>query len=141
MRKAVLIELAVLGLGIMIGGLSPSALARTNQTNSEAMATYPRTSSVTQHKITLDGESLFYKATTGFLPYYNKKGKKRARIFYMAYTRDRTPRTSTRPLTIVCGGGSGVSSIYLHIGAFGPKVVPLGNGIDLPQTLLSSRRQ
>jgi len=133
MKKAVLMELGVLGLGIMIGGLSLSPLARTNQTDSEAMETYPRTSSVTQHKMTLDGEPLSYKATTGFLPYYNKKGKKRTQIFYTAYTRERIPRTSTRPLTIVCGGGPGISSIYLHIGGFGPKVVPLGNGINLPR--------
>jgi len=92
MKKAVLMELGVLGLGIMIGGLSLSPLARTNQTDSEAMATYPKTSSVTQHKMTLDGEPLSYKATTGFLPYYNRKGKKRARIFYTAYTRERIPR-------------------------------------------------
>lgn len=92
MRKAVLMELGILGLGIMIGGLSLLALARTNQTDSEAMETYARTSSVTQHKMTLDGEPLSYKATTGFLPYYNKKGKKRTRIFYTAYTRERIAR-------------------------------------------------
>lgn len=131
MKKVVFINLVVLGLGITFGGLSLPLFGQTNQTSTGASAIFPETASVTQHEITLDGKILSYKATTGFLPCYNEKGDKTARMFYTAYTKAPDKKISTRPLTILFNGGPGSSSIYLHMAAFGPKVVPLGNGIDL----------
>lgn len=131
MKKVVLKGMIVLGLGITFGGLSLPLLGQTNQAKTGALAVFPETASVTQHEITLDGKILSYKATTGFLPSYNEKGEKTARMFYTAYTKTPDEKPSTRPLTIAFNGGPGSSSIYLHMAAFGPKVVSLGNGIDL----------
>lgn len=131
MKKVVLKGMIVLGLGITIGSLSLPLFGQTNQAKTGALAVFPETASVTQHEITLDGKILSYKATTGFLPSYNEKGEKTARMFYTAYTKTPDEKPSTRPLTIAFNGGPGSSSIYLHMAAFGPKVVSLGNGIDL----------
>lgn len=131
MKKVVLKGMIVLGLGITFGGLSLPLFGQTNQAKTRALAVFPETASVTQHEITLDGKILSYKATTGFLPCYNEKGEKTARMFYTAYTKTPDEKPSTRPLTIAFNGGPGSSSIYLHMAAFGPKVVSLGNGIDL----------
>lgn len=131
MKKVVLKGMIVLGLGITFGGLSLPLFGQTNQAKTGALAVFPETASVTQHEITLDGKILSYKATTGFLPSYNEKGEKTARMFYTAYTKTPDEKPSTRPLTIAFNGGPGSSSIYLHMAAFGPKVVSLGNGIDL----------
>jgi len=130
-KKIRLIELGVLGLGIMIGGLSLPVLGQTNPTNDSEIVAFPKAASVSQHKITLNGKSLSYTATTGFLPYRDEKGEQTARIFYVAYTVDQSEGLPDRPLTVAFNGGPGSSSICLHLGALGPKVVPLGNGINL----------
>jgi len=130
-KKAVFIGVIVLGLGITFGGLSLAVFGQTNQNSTDVSGIFPGTASVTQHEITLDGKIVSYRATTGFLPCYNEKGEKTAHMFYTAYTKTPDEKTSTRPLTIAFNGGPGSSSIYLHMAAFGPKVVPLGNGIDL----------
>lgn len=116
MKKVVLKGMIVLGLGITFGGLSLPLFGQTNQTSTGAPAIFPQTASVTQHEITLDGKILSYKATTGFLPSYNEKGEKTARMFYTAYTKAPAEKTSTRPLTIVFNGGPG---ILLYLSAHG----------------------
>jgi len=131
MKKVRLIELVVLGLGIMIGGLSLPVLGQTDLTSDSEIAAFPKAASVSRHKITLNGKSLSYTATTGFLPYCDETGQQTARIFYVAYTVDQSEGLPDRPLTVAFNGGPGSSSICLHLGALGPKVVPLGNGIDL----------
>ena len=45
--------------------------------------------------------------------------KPEASMFYVAYFRDGVP-TANRPITFVFNGGPGSSSIWLHMGAFGP---------------------
>jgi carboxypeptidase C (cathepsin A) len=45
--------------------------------------------------------------------------KPEASMFYVAYFRDGVP-TRTRPITFAFNGGPGSSSIWLHMGAFGP---------------------
>ena len=98
MKKVAFIELVVLGLGITFGGLSLPVFGQTNQTSTGASAIFPETNSVTQHEITLDGKIVSYSATTGFLPCYNEKGEKTARMFYTAYTKAPDKKISTRPL-------------------------------------------
>jgi carboxypeptidase C (cathepsin A) len=53
-------------------------------------------------------------------------GKPWATIFYVAYTRDDVTDASKRPLTFTFNGGPGSSSVWLHMGALGPKRVAMG---------------
>ena len=79
---------------------------------------------VTHHQITVDGRLLKYTATTGRLPIKRGDGKIEAEMFFVAYTLDgQTP--STRPLTFGFNGGPGSASLWLHMGALGPKRVVL----------------
>ncbi len=48
--------------------------------------------------------------------------KPEASMFYAAYFRDGVP-TANRPITFLFNGGPGSSSVWLHMGAFGPKRV------------------
>jgi carboxypeptidase C (cathepsin A) len=48
-------------------------------------------------------------------------GETEARIFYMAYTLDGAGERSQRPLMFSFNGGPGSSSVWLHLGALGPK--------------------
>ncbi|ADV84120.1 S10 family peptidase [Terriglobus saanensis] len=82
---------------------------------------------VTQHSITLHGKTLAYTATTGRMPIKTSAGVTDAEMFYVAYTLDGA--TKKRPLTFVFNGGPGSATIWLHMGAFGPrKVRMLPNG-------------
>jgi carboxypeptidase C (cathepsin A) len=82
---------------------------------------------VTQHSITLHGKPLSYVATTGRMPIKTSAGVTDAEMFYVAYTKQDT--TEARPLTFVFNGGPGSATIWLHMGAFGPrKVKMLDNG-------------
>jgi carboxypeptidase C (cathepsin A) len=79
---------------------------------------------VTHHQIRVNGKPLHYTATAGRLPIRRADGKIEAQMFFVAYTLD-GQEASRRPLTFAFNGGPGSSSIWLHMGALGPKRVVL----------------
>src|ERR1700676_118348 len=79
---------------------------------------------VTHHQITVDGKVLKYAATAGRLPIKRGDGKIEAEMFYVAYTLDGQD-SAKRPLTFAFNGGPGSASIWLHMGALGPRKVVL----------------
>ena len=76
----------------------------------------------THHQITVDGKLLKYTAIAGRLPIKRGDGKIEAEMFYVAYTLD-GQEAAQRPLTFAFNGGPGSASVWLHMGAFGPKRV------------------
>jgi carboxypeptidase C (cathepsin A) len=78
----------------------------------------------THHQITVDGKLLKYTATAGRLPIKRGDGKIEAEMFYVAYSLDGQD-AAKRPLTFAFNGGPGSASIWLHMGALGPKRVVL----------------
>jgi len=78
----------------------------------------------THHEIRVDGKLLHYTATAGRLPIKNAEGKIDAEMFFVAYTLDGAD-PSTRPVTFAFNGGPGSASIWLHMGALGPRKVVL----------------
>jgi len=79
---------------------------------------------VTHHQITVDGKLLKYTATAGRLPIKRGDGRIEAEMFYVAYTLDGQD-AAKRPLSFAFNGGPGSSSIWLHMGALGPRKVVL----------------
>jgi carboxypeptidase C (cathepsin A) len=75
---------------------------------------------VTHHQLTLDGKALKYTATTGRLPIKRGDGKIEAEMFFVAYTLDGQD-PEKRPLTFAFNGGPGSATIWLHMGALGPR--------------------
>ena len=65
---------------------------------------------VTHHHVTIDGKSINYTATAGYMPMKDKDESVRAKIFYIAYTAD-GETAEKRPITFVFNGGPGSSSI------------------------------
>lgn len=86
---------------------------------------------VTHHQITVDGKLLKYTATTGRLPIKREDGKIEAEMFYVAYALDGQD-AAKRPLTFAFNGGPGSASIWLHMGALGPKRVVLQSDGFMP---------
>jgi carboxypeptidase C (cathepsin A) len=100
---------------------------------------------ITHHQATVNGKTFSYTATTGRLPIKREDGKIEAEMFFVAYTLDGL-EAGRRPLTFAFNGGPGSASVWLHMGAIGPKRVVLQqNGFmpaapyrleDNPDTLL-----
>jgi carboxypeptidase C (cathepsin A) len=88
--------------------------------------------SVTHHQISLNGRTLAYTATAGRLPLKRDDGKIEAEMFFVAYTLD-GQEASKRPLTFAFNGGPGSASIWLHMGALGPKRVVLQQNGFMPE--------
>ncbi len=94
--------------------------------------------SVTEHTITIGGKVIKYKATAGYMAMKDAKTEKtKANIFFVAYTKLGTDTDKIDPakraLTFSFNGGPGSASIWLHMGALGPKrVVMKENGESLP---------
>lgn len=80
---------------------------------------------VTHHEIKAGGRTLKYTATTGLMPIRNAQGETEAHIFFMAYTAGDARGASKRPLMFSFNGGPGSSSVWLHLGALGPKRVKM----------------
>ncbi|HXI04171.1 MAG TPA: hypothetical protein VNI57_13430 [Candidatus Saccharimonadales bacterium] len=77
--------------------------------------------SVTKHTVTIGGEEIHYTATAGTLILRDGDDKPEASVGYFAYTRDDVKDAGRRPLTFAYNGGPGSSSIWLHMGALGPR--------------------
>lgn len=78
--------------------------------------------STTQHTVSVGGTAINYTARSGTLVMKDEEGKPRASFFFTAYTRDGAD-PARRPVTFTFNGGPGSSSVWLHMGAFGPKRV------------------
>lgn len=77
---------------------------------------------VTKHTVRAGARQLNYTVTTGFMPIKNERtGDVEAKIFYMAYTLDGTTDPAKRPMMVSFNGGPGSASVWLHLGALGPR--------------------
>ncbi|MBB6097063.1 carboxypeptidase C (cathepsin A) [Deinobacterium chartae] len=106
--------------------------------------------SVSRHTVTLSsGERLEYTARAGTVVLREeaeKDGiseglKPKATLFFTAYTRDGVSDLASRPITFCFNGGPGSSSVWLHLGLFGPRRVemdPEGFPLAPPYRLLEN---
>jgi carboxypeptidase C (cathepsin A) len=78
---------------------------------------------VTRHTVTIGGKAVSYVATAGTLIIRDSSDTPVASFGYVAYTKPDVKDPATRPLTFAYNGGPGSSSIWLHMGALGPRRV------------------
>ncbi|HSK72620.1 MAG TPA: hypothetical protein VK892_13035 [Pyrinomonadaceae bacterium] len=82
--------------------------------------------SITRHSMRVGGRELNYTVTTGFMPIRNaQNGETEAKIFFMAYSLEGVTNPANRPLMFSFNGGPGSASVWLHLGALGPKRVKM----------------
>lgn len=87
---------------------------------------------VTHHEIRVNGKALKYTATAGMMPIRDAKGDTEAHMFFMAYTLDGVSDTHRRPLMFSFNGGPGSASVWLHLGALGPRRVVMQPDGQMP---------
>ena len=99
----------------------------------------------TQHSITINGQIIEYTARAGTIVLKEEdkeKGEKaKASIFFTSYTKNDVDDPASRPITFAFNGGPGSSSVWLHMGLFGPKRVlmdDMGNPPPPPYQLVEN---
>jgi carboxypeptidase C (cathepsin A) len=106
------------------GQASPPALKTPGPVASQPAPLPPeKPLSITHHSVTIGGRPVAYTATVGTFTVNKGDEQPGARIFFMAYTQDGIKDLSTRPIAFVFNGGPGSSSVWLHLGAWGPRRV------------------
>ena len=104
-------------------------------------------SSVSQGTVTIAGQLVSYTATVGDLILRDDEGEEKAKMTYVSYLRDGVSDQRDRPVTFAFNGGPGSASVWVHLGAFGPKRAllddegmpvgpPPGRLVDNDQSLL-----
>ena len=100
--------------------------ARTPEARSEEKcdpATTKEESSVTEHSIRVGGQTISYKATASTTLLKNDKGEPTGLMYSVAYTKNDVKDPSGRPVAFLYNGGPGSATMWLHMGAFGPRRV------------------
>lgn len=89
-------------------------------------------SSVTQHTARIGGQNISYAATASTTLLKNDKGEPEALMYSTAYTENGVKDFSQRPIVFLYNGGPGSSSVWLHMGAYGPRRVVTDNAAPTP---------
>jgi carboxypeptidase C (cathepsin A) len=89
-------------------------------------------SSVTEHSIKIGGQTIAYKAIAGTILLKNEKDEPQALIYSTSYIRTDVKDASQRPIAFIYNGGPGSASVWLHMGAFGPRRVLTPNAESTP---------
>lgn len=137
--------LALAGACLLICGVSAQSAAKPDEAAKPPMITADATSDGT---VTVGGQAIAYTAVAGtitvggteagdaqlgldgkLLPEYAatapkdaKDGAPTARMFYVAYFK-KSASEAKRPVTFLYNGGPGSSTMWLHMGCFGPRRV------------------
>jgi len=128
------VVLAVLLISAALSGTSAQEV-KPSKADKKAPASAPpkEALSETNHSIQIAGTKLEYKATAGTLVLKGEDDKPRASVFFVAYTKAGVSDLANRPVTFAFNGGPGSSSVWLHMGALGPKrVLMADDGQALP---------
>ena len=89
-------------------------------------------SSVTDHTIRIGDQTINYKATASTTLLKDNKDEPTALMYSTAYTRSDVKDLSQRPIAFIYNGGPGSASVWLHMGAFGPRRVVTENASATP---------
>jgi carboxypeptidase C (cathepsin A) len=88
--------------------------------------------SVTDHTIRIGSQTIPYKASAGTTLLKNDAGEPTGLLYSVAYTRSDVKDLSTRPVAFLYNGGPGSATMWLHLGAFGPRRAATVNGQFTP---------
>lgn len=87
--------------------------------------------STTRHSIDLPSGPVAYSAVAAQVPLKNETGEVECRMFCVSYLKDGSD-SHKRPVTFAFNGGPGSATMWLHMGALGPKRAPMNDDGSLP---------
>jgi len=91
----------------------------------------------TRHTINLAGQSLDYRAVAETIGLTDRKGEPTASVYTVSYLAE-PPAGTQRPVAFVFNGGPGAASVFLHLGALGPRILdtPASGAVPNPPVRL-----
>jgi carboxypeptidase C (cathepsin A) len=116
-------------LSLGLAGVAPltaqvaSVATPAKPADTAAVVPFKEDSSVTDHVLRIGAQSIPYRATIGSLTIKNAKGEPTGLLYYTAYVRTDSRDPGQRPIAFIYNGGPGSASVWLHMGAFGPRRV------------------
>src|SRR5476649_1737233 len=99
----------------------------------DAALLQPQTSN-SEGSVSVEGHSISYKAVAGTLVLHgsgDKEDEPQVSMFYVAYMK-KGVEPGKRPITFIYNGGPGSATVWLHMGAFGPKRVVTSDDSHTP---------
>ena len=99
----------------------------------DAALLQPQTSN-SEGSVSVEGHRIDYKAVAGTLILHgsgDKENEPEVSMFYVAYMKKGVAATK-RPITFIYNGGPGSATVWLHMGAFGPKRVVTSDDSHTP---------
>lgn len=157
MKKALLFATTVSLASVLHAADTPKAVSTTSK-KAEASTTaapnkgvlFEPESSTTEGSVTVEGKRIDYKAVAGTIVVHpkgwddaawreqsgsdlgdKKNAKAEASMFYVAYFKKGAP-SADRPITFLYNGGPGSSTVWLHMGAFGPRRIVTADDSHTP---------
>jgi len=111
--------------------VAPAAKPDAKAENKPDLDLPPLSEDKTVHQsIKLNGKVLNYDSTVGSIKVRDAKGKVIGEVVYTSYV---VPGSDPkRPVTFAFNGGPGASSVYLNMGAIGPRRVQFGDAGNMP---------
>ena len=91
-------------------------------------------SSSSEGSVNVEGKAISYQAVAGTMVLHGKGDKESeptVSMFYVAYFKKGTD-AAKRPVTFIYNGGPGSATVWLHMGAFGPKRVVTSDDSHTP---------
>ena len=116
---------SLLVLVLFVGWVSPAPADEDQPTNDAPAIEIEEKSSSTQGRVTIDGQSVDYTVTVGDIVLRDDGGEPKAKMTFVSYLRDGVENRRERPVTFAFNGGPGSASVWVHLGAFGPKKAEL----------------
>ena len=131
---------------------SPKEAAKKDEKQEPAQPLFKPTEVKSTGSVTVGGKRIAYQAVAGTLVVHSKgwedtdaveaaakkgddedddKPKAEASMFYTAYFRNGVP-AANRPIIFLFNGGPGSSTVWLHMGAFGPVRVETADAVHTP---------
>jgi carboxypeptidase C (cathepsin A) len=107
--------------------VSGMAYAQDKEKKPEAAAAPAGEISTTKHSVKIDGALVNVTAHAGTMQLRDEENKPIALFGFIAYAKDGIADLSRRPIVFAYNGGPGSSSVWLHMGALGPKRVAVND--------------
>ncbi|HEX7816801.1 S10 family peptidase [Dyella sp.] len=136
MRKlplAVALATLLLGSAVQANDHHDDKKDKTPQDKADATLVTPKTAE-SEGSVSVEGKRIDYKAVAGTLVLNgsgDKESEPQVSMFYTAYFK-KAADAGKRPITFIYNGGPGSATVWLHMGAFGPKRVVTSDDSHTP---------
>jgi carboxypeptidase C (cathepsin A) len=131
---ATIVILLLCVLLCMVAGFAAAQAGAPASAPANALAPFSPREFVTHHEGVFGGKPIRYTAIAADTVLTNEAGSPAATIFSFSYIRDDVKDRAARPVFFVFNGGPGSSSVWLHLGFFGPRRVALADAVNPPPT-------